>query len=85
MNEAKQQRTDNYVKQVNIVHDLEQKLIKTRMRSKESLNLSSKIRLVDLIQLLRDSKKHSEANNLEKQQREFKESKDKLHEIKINR
>lgn len=85
MNAAREQKADDYVKEVNILHDMEEKFFKSRMRSKNSLKLSYKIRLTDLVQLLRDNKKHSEADELELEHKQFEQQKNKLHEIKIKK
>ena len=83
MTESKRQKQDDYVKQVNKLHELEQKLKTSYIDSKKYLKVDTSISLISLIQLLRNNKRHSEADNLESQFKEVKKNREILQEIKI--
>lgn len=83
MTESKRQKQDDYVKQVNKLHKLEQKLKTIYIASKRCLKVDTSISLLSLIQLLRSNKRHSEADNLESKFKEVKKNREILQEIKI--
>lgn len=83
MTESKRQKQEDYVKQVNKLHNLEQKLKTSYTASKKSLKVDISTSLLSLIQLLRSNKRHSEADNLESQFKEVKKNREILQEIKI--
>lgn len=80
--EQRLNKTDTYVKQVNILFALDKKFKRTHQAYKKFSNVSRNIRTADLIQMLRDNKSYTKADDLESQYRQVLESRDKLQEIK---
>ena len=82
MTESKRQKQEDYVKQVNKLHELDEKYKRTHQTCKRSLRVSRDISTKDLVRLLRSNKRHSEADNLESQFKEVKKNREILQEIK---